>query len=91
MTHGELVKELAGKLEGKSQKDVAEFLKVLAETVHETVKKGEKVVLKDLVTIETKVSKAHTARNPRTGEPVDVPEKTVPVVKATSALKEVVK
>lgn len=91
MTHGELVKELTGRMEGKTQKEVADFLKTLTETVHEFASKGEKVVLKDIVTIETKVQKAHTARNPRTGDPVDVPEKTVPVVKATGALKDAVK
>lgn len=89
MTQSELSKEIATEL-GKTQKEVDEFIKALAEKVHEKVSAGEKVVIKDLVTITTKVVAAHTARNPKTNEPVAVEEKTVPVVKAVTALKTVV-
>jgi DNA-binding protein HU-beta len=86
MTSSELVKNIAARL-GKTQKEVAEFTKALAEEVHEKVAAGEKVVIKDIVTIDSKVVAAHTARNPQTNEPVEVAEKVAPVVKAVTALK----
>jgi nucleoid DNA-binding protein len=89
MTHSDLVKELSTEL-GKTQKEIDEFIKALASKVHEKVASGEKVIIKDLVTIDTKVKEAHKARNPKTGETIDVEEKTVPVVKAVTALKDVV-
>lgn len=89
MTQTELTKEIATEL-GKTQKEVDEFIKALAGKVHEKVSAGEKVVIKDLVTITTKVVAAHTARNPKTGEAVEVAEKIAPVVKAVTALKDVV-
>jgi nucleoid DNA-binding protein len=90
MTHADLVKEISEEL-GKTKKEVDEFIKALAKKVHEKVSAGEKVIIKDVVTIDSKVKEAHQARNPRTGEAVEVEEKTVPVVKATTALKEAIK
>ena len=90
MTSTEMIKEIDTKME-ITQKDAEKFIKILAETVHKKVNAGEKVVIKDIVSIDSKIKKAHKARNPKTSEIVDVPEKTVPIVKATTALKDAVK
>ncbi len=40
-----------------------------------SLKKKERVELRDILTLETRVQKARTSRNPMTNEKVEVPEK----------------
>ncbi len=40
-----------------------------------SLKKNERVELRDILTLETRVQKARTSRNPKTNEKVEVPEK----------------
>lgn len=73
--------------------------KVQAEEVVETIinevvgalKKGEEVSIAGLGIFSTKTRAARTARNPRTGETVNVPAMKVPKFRAAKALKDAVK
>lgn len=73
--------------------------KVQAEQVVDTVidsiiaslKKGEDVSIAGLGIFVVKARAARTARNPRTGEAVNVPAMKVPKFRAAKALKEAVK
>ncbi|HEY4495848.1 MAG TPA: HU family DNA-binding protein [Candidatus Paceibacterota bacterium] len=73
--------------------------KVQAEQVVDTVidaiiaslKKGEDVSIAGLGIFVVKARAARTARNPRTGESVNVPAMKVPKFRAAKALKEAVK
>lgn len=49
---------------------------------------GDKVTIMGFGTFEPRLRPARTARNPRTGEPIPVEEKMVPVFKAGSPFKE---
>ena len=40
-----------------------------------SLKKNERVELRDILTLETRVQKARISRNPKTNERVEVPEK----------------
>jgi len=53
------------------QKVLREFVKVLAEEL----KNGEKVTISGLGQFKIKPTKAKLARNPKTGEPVQLPER----------------
>ncbi len=73
--------------------------KVQAEEVVETIiseivgylKKGQEVSIAGLGIFATKTRAARTARNPRTGEAVNVPAMKVPKFRASKALKDAVK
>lgn len=73
--------------------------KVQAEQVVETVfnsiigslKKGEEVSIAGFGIFAVKTRAAREARNPRTGETVNVPAMQVPKFRAAKALKEAVK
>ena len=73
--------------------------KVQAEQVVDTVidsivgslKKGEEVSIAGLGIFSVKARAARTARNPRTGEAVQVPAMKVPKFRAAKALKDAVK
>ena len=41
----------------------------------EALKRGDRVELRDIFTIEPRIQKARVSRNPRTNEKVDTPEK----------------
>ena len=55
------------------------------------LKKGDEVSIAGLGIFSVKMRKARTARNPKTGEPVQVPAMKVPKFRAAKMLKEAVK
>ena len=87
MNKEELVKEVAKKAK-VSQKAAADVLSATIDTVQKTVAKGKKVTLVGFGTFEARKRKARTGRNPRTGEPVQIPARTAVNIKAGSKLKD---
>ena len=63
----------------------------IIETITETLVAGDEVSLAGLGIFSAKMRAARTARNPRTGEPIDVPAMKVPKFRAAKALKDAVK
>jgi DNA-binding protein HU-beta len=61
------------------------------DTIVSNLKKGEEVSIAGLGIFAVKVRAARTARNPRTGETVQVPSMKVPKFRAAKALKDAVK
>jgi DNA-binding protein HU-beta len=61
------------------------------EAITSTLKSGEEVSIAGLGIFSAKMRAARTARNPRTGEPVQVPAMRVPKFRAAKALKDAVK
>ncbi|OHA60168.1 MAG: hypothetical protein A2589_00635 [Candidatus Vogelbacteria bacterium RIFOXYD1_FULL_46_19] len=64
---------------------------VVVDSIVNTLKKGEEVSIAGLGIFSTKDRAARTARNPRTGETVQVPAMRVPKFRAAKALKDAVK
>jgi nucleoid DNA-binding protein len=60
------------------------------DTVVNSVAKGEKVSLFGFGTFERAARAARTARNPKTGMPIEVPAKSVPKFGAAKAFKDTV-
>ncbi len=60
-------------------------------SIVETIKKGEEVSIAGFGIFSAKERAARTARNPRTGEPIQVPAMRVPKFRAAKALKDAVK
>ncbi len=73
---------------GFSKKQAAQFIDVFTETVSENLTAGEKVQLTGFGTFLTRKSKARQGRNPGTGEPITIPEKTAAVFKPGKGLKD---
>ena len=90
MNKEELVQEIAKKAK-VTQKDAAEVLGCLVETVQKTVAKGEKVTLVGFGTFESRKRAARTGRNPQTGKEIKIAAKTVPAFSAGKKFKELVK
>ena len=75
---------------GLNKTQVESALKSFVNIVKTTVAGGEEVKLPDFGTFGAKDKPARTARNPQTGEMIDIPEKRVPQFKAAKAFKDVV-
>ncbi len=86
MTKAELV-ELIALETGVSKKDTGVIVNLIMENIGETLCKGGKVELRGFGSFKVKERRARLARNPRTGDSVDVPAKKVPFFKASNDLK----
>lgn len=76
---------------GGTKVQAEEAVKGVIEAITEALADHEKVSIAGLGIFEAKLRKARTARNPRTGEPIEVPAMHVPKFRAAKALKEAVK
>lgn len=73
---------------GLTKADAKRAVEAMMEGIKKGLKKEGKVSLTGFATFTTRKKAASTARNPRTGETVKVPARTVVTIKAGSKLKE---
>lgn len=90
MNKKELIKATAERA-NYSERATAELLDHLLDEIMHQVANGEKVLLTGFGSFEPVFKEAHTARNPKTGEPVEVPEHYAPKFKAGATFKGAVK
>ena len=89
MNKGELIESLASST-GESKRTVSSVVDGLVTEVQKQVKKGEKVTLPGFGTWERRARSARTARNPRTGEEIQVKASKVPAFKPGAGFKSFV-
>ncbi len=89
MNKTELVAAIAAQAE-ISKKDSEKVLKAFVDVVTEELKKGGKVQLVGFGTFEVSERAAREARNPQTGEPMNIAACKAPKFKAGKALKDAV-
>ena len=90
MNRSELVAAVADSA-GTSKTDADAVLNALGDTLVDAVKKGEKVQIPGLLTVERVERAARTGRNPATGETLNIPAGYGVKVSAGSKLKNAVK
>tara|TARA_B100001146_G_scaffold161153_2_gene142211 strand:+ start:2106 stop:2393 length:288 start_codon:yes stop_codon:yes gene_type:complete len=57
------------------KKDLSKLIGITLSKIENALKKNERVELRDIFTLETKIQKARISRNPKTGEKVEVSKK----------------
>lgn len=87
MTKAELVEEVARAAE-LNKRDAEVIVETVFESIIGALHKGEKVELRGFGSFRTRERGPRRGRNPKTGEPVDVPAKRVPYFKPGKELKE---
>jgi DNA-binding protein HU-beta len=90
MNKASLAEAIAEKI-GTSKADAERAVETVIESIVTTLKSGNEVSIAGLGIFSAKERAARTARNPRTGEPVQVPAMRVPKFRAAKALKDAVK
>lgn len=68
-----------------------QIVDAIIDSIVKTLKKGDEVSIAGLGIFSTKKRAARTARNPRTGESINVAAMNVPKFRAAKALKDAVK
>lgn len=89
LTKSQLI-ELISHDSGLPKAETELILETTIERITESMIKGERIQLQGFGTFQSKKRAPRKGRNPQTGEPIDIPEKTVPVFKPGKQLKELV-
>lgn len=76
---------------GGTRKATEDIVDLVFDTIVNTLKNGEEVAISGFGSFTAKERKARKARNPKTGEMVDVPAMRAPKFKAGKNLKEAVR
>lgn len=86
MTKAELVENISEET-GVNKKDTGIIVNLIMENIGQALVDGDKVELRGFGSFKVKTRRSRLARNPRTGESVNVPAKRVPFFKASNDLK----
>ncbi len=90
MNKQDMVEWVHGKM-GGTKVAAEEIVNGLVDAIVSTLKKGDEVSVAGLGIFSVKARAARMARNPKTGEKVQVPATRVPKFRAAKALKDAVK
>ena len=88
MIKSELIQQIAEDNPHLYQRDVERIVSTLFEEITAALARGDRVELRGFGAFSVKRRDARMGRNPRTGEAVPVPEKSVPFFKAGKELRE---
>ncbi len=76
---------------GGTKVDAEKAVETAIDCIIDSLKSGDEVSIAGLGIFSAKMRNARTARNPRTGEPIEVPAMRVPKFRAAKALKDAVR
>ena len=71
----DLIKQLSKNYPNFLKKDLLKLLDITIHEIQDALKRGERVELREVFTLEPRVQKARVSRNPRTNEKINTPEK----------------
>ena len=71
----DLIKELSKSYPNFLKKDLIKLFDIMIYEMQESLKRGERVELRDVFTFEPRVQKARVSRNPKTNQKVNTPQK----------------
>ncbi len=89
MTKAVLVEEVSRTAE-LPRKDAEKVVDTVFASIVESLRNGEKVELRGFGSFRLRRRQSRRGRNPRTGDPVDVPPKTVPYFKPGKELRALI-
>ena len=89
MTKADLVEQVAKGVQ-LTKKDVGVVVDQLLEEISLALASGQHIEIRGFGSFKVKTRRQRQARNPRTGESVEVPEKLVPYFKASRELRAMI-
>ena len=85
MTKAGLVEQVADVIGPQvTKRDCGLVVDAFLDAVKDTLARGDHIEIRGFGTFKVRHRKVRTARNPRTGEPVEVPPRVAPVLKPSS-------
>ena len=88
MTKSELILKITKKNSFLYQKDIHKIIDTLFVSITKALDNDDRVELRGFGTFTTKLRNARIGRNPKTGEPVAIPQKKMPFFKMGKSMKE---
>lgn len=88
MTKNDLTEKIWEKYSSLTKKESKEIINLLMKEIKEAVSKNDDVELRGFGTFKVKKRESRTARNPHTGEKIQVPTKYVPYFKPSPKFKK---
>jgi integration host factor subunit beta len=88
MTKADLVEQVAEAIgPGVTKKDCALVVDAFLNAVKQAMAEGQNIEIRGFGTFKVRPRKSRVARNPRTGDSVEVPTRAVPVFKPSKQLR----
>ena len=88
MIKSQLIEKLAAENTHLTQAEVERVVNIVLDSMVDAMSEGGRVELRGFGAFSVRSRPARTGRNPRTGETVDVPAKSVPFFKSGKELRE---
>ncbi len=88
MLKSHLIRRISSQSPHLYQRDVEKVVDAMLDQIIVALAHGDRVELRGFGTFSTKLRSAWTARNPRTGVVVSVPQRAMPVFKAAKEMRE---
>ena len=88
MTKSELIDEIARRTDTFSRKDLEVIVNTIFDSLTSALVRGDRVEIRRFGSFSVRHRDARRGRNPRTGEPVDIPARRVPFFTVGKNLRE---
>ena len=75
LVKSKILKQLSSNYPNFLNKNLSKLVDIIISNMENSLSRNERVELRDIFTLETKIQKARISRNPKTNEKVKVPEK----------------
>ena len=75
LVKSQILKQLSSNYPNFLNKNLSKLIDIIISNMENALVRNERVELRDIFTLETKIQKARISRNPKTNEKVKVPEK----------------
>jgi integration host factor subunit beta len=87
MTKADLIEEVARAVE-MTRKDSEVIVETIFDSIVRSLRAGDKIEIRGFGSFRTRQRKARIGRNPKTGDRVEVPARTIPFFKPSKELKD---
>ena len=71
----DLIKQLADSYPNFLRKDLTKLFDIVLYEIQSSLKRGERIELRDILTLDPRIQKARVSRNPKTNEKIKIPQK----------------
>ncbi len=75
LVKSKILKQLSDNYPNFLNKNLFKLIEIIISHMENSLVRNERVELRDIFTLETKIQKARISRNPKTNEKVEIPEK----------------
>ena len=77
LVKSKILKQLSNNYPNFLNRNLSKLIDIIISNMENALIRNERVELRDIFTLETKIQKPRTSRNPKTNEKVEVPEKKI--------------